>query len=82
MATLEKELETYNRKRAELIAETEVGKYVLIHGEDVIGVFGAYEDALKEGYEKFGLAPFLVKKIEAVEQVQYITRNIGLPCHT
>jgi len=71
---LEKELATYKAKLPELKAQA--GKYVLIHGEEVIGIYSAYDDALKEGYEKFGLDPFLVKRIEAVEQAHFISRFV------
>jgi hypothetical protein len=58
------------------------GKYALIRGEELLGVFGTYEDALTDGYKTLGLDPFLVKKIEAVERVQFISRFFGCPCHT
>lgn len=77
---LERELQTYKRKLAELAPQE--GRYVLIHEDEVVGVYTSYEDALKEGYDKFGLTPFLVKKIQAVEQVQYVTRYITFPCPT
>jgi hypothetical protein len=76
---LEQELETYKTKLAELTANE--GKFVLIHGSDVAGVFDTYADAIKEGYEKFGLSPFLVKQIHAVERIQFISRFVD-PCHT
>lgn len=76
---LEKELETFQRELPTLSASA--GKYVLISGGEIAGLFGAYEDALKAGYEKYGLEPFLVKQIEAVERVQYFTRPLT-PCHT
>jgi hypothetical protein len=75
---LEKELATYKSKLPGL-KENNEGKFVLIHGEDVIGVFDSYEDAMKIGYEKFKLETFLVKKIEAVEQAQFVTRFVN-PC--
>lgn len=52
------------------------GKFVLIHGGDVIGFYTSYEDAITIGYEKFGLDPFLVKQIQTVDVVQCITRLI------
>ena len=75
---LEKELETYQRKRPQLLVDE--GKFVLIHGDEVSGVWDTYEDALKVGYEKYGLKPFLVKRIEAVDSINYSTRYI--PCHS
>ena len=77
---LEKEIETYNRELPTLIAED--GKYVLIRGDEVLGTFSSYEDALKEGYQTCGLEPFLVKQIQAVQQVQYFTRMLDAQCLT
>lgn len=71
---LEKELATYKAKLPEL--KDQAGRYVLIHGDDVIDTYSAYDDALKDGYEKFGLEPFLVKRIEAVEQAHFMSRFV------
>jgi hypothetical protein len=72
---LKTEIETYCREKERLVAES-AGKYVLIHGKGVIGTWDSYEDALKEGYKQFGLKPFLVKQIEAIEQVHFFTREL------
>ncbi|HET9211704.1 MAG TPA: hypothetical protein VFR03_14955 [Thermoanaerobaculia bacterium] len=72
---LEREMETYRKRLPELKGENE-GRFVLIQGDKVVDIFTSYEDALKVGYEKFGLNPFLVKKIEAVEQAQLISRFV------
>jgi hypothetical protein len=77
---LEKEIETYNRELPALLAEQ--GKFVLIHGDEKVATFVSYEDALKAGYEKYGLKPFLVKQIQAVEQVQYFSRDLAFSCPT
>ena len=77
---LERELETY--KRALPTLQAQEGKFVLIHEDEVVDTFGTYEDAIKEGYERYALKPFLVKQIHAVEQVQFITRYLGSPCLT
>lgn len=71
---LEKELETYKQKLPELKEHT--GKYVLIHGDDVVDFFAAYEDAIKAGYQRFKLEPFMVRLINNVEQVLHVTRPI------
>lgn len=77
---LEKELETYRRELPTL--KDQSGKYVLIRGSDVLGTWSTYEDAIQEGYRVCGLStPFLVKKIEAFEQVHFNSRCIEQPCH-
>jgi hypothetical protein len=76
---LEKELATYKSKLAELVASEGEGKYALIHGDDVVDVFGTYEDAIKEGYSKFKLEPFLVKRIQSVEQAHFVSRFMAWP---
>jgi hypothetical protein len=74
---LKTELETYERRKNELVAQS-AGKFVLIHGNDVLGILDSYEDAVKAGYEKCGLSkPFLVKQISAVERIQFVTRGFS-----
>lgn len=75
--SLEKEQTTYARELAGLLPQ--LGKFVLIQGDTVVGVFADYEAALEAGYNKYGLDPFMVKKIQAVEQTQSFTRDIS-PC--
>ena len=72
MAALEKELETYRQKLPAMLLEE--GKFALIHGDQVVGTFDTYADALGEGYKLFKLDPFLVKQIQVVEQAHFIAR--------
>jgi hypothetical protein len=74
---LEKELATYIEKLPTL--KEHEGKYVLIHGDDVVDVYTSYEDAIKEGYSRFKLEPFLVKQVHALEQVRFVSRFVD-PC--
>jgi len=73
---LEKELQTYEKSLPSLIGDA--GKFVVIHDDTILGVFFAYEDALKAGYSKWGLGSFLVKKIEATEQIHFFSRELCL----
>jgi len=73
--SLEKELTVYKTRLHEM-AEHE-GKFVLIHGDDLVAYFGTYEDAITEGYQKFGLDPFFVKQVNTTEQVQFISRFVA-----
>jgi len=71
---LEKELETYSSKLPEW--KDHVGKFVLIHGNEVADFFSTYEDAIKSGYQRFKMEPFLVKQIHTKEPVLFISRCI------
>lgn len=64
---LEKELATYKARLEELCPQE--GRFVLICGDDVAGIWETYQDALQAGYQKFGLNPFLVKQILWTELV-------------
>jgi hypothetical protein len=64
---LEKEWETYERQRAHLL-ETHEGKFVLIHGGEVLGVFASRSEARRAGYRKLGKEPFFVQEIVASER--------------
>jgi hypothetical protein len=72
---LETEQETYTKNLPALLPSS--GKYVLIHGSTVEGIYDTYQDALKVGYDKFGLKPFMVKQIAAVERTNRFTRDIN-----
>ena len=71
---LEKEIATYKNKLPEL--KQHEGKFVLISGEEVVDFFSTYEDAIKAGYQKFKLEPFLVKQVSTTEPVFFISRNV------
>jgi hypothetical protein len=67
------ELETYRRELPNLLGHE--GKFVLIQGDRVESVHDTEEDALRAGYDRFGLAPFFVKEIRAVEKPVFIPLN-------
>jgi hypothetical protein len=69
---LQHELERYERELPALLAQE--GRYVIIHGDDPIEIVDTYDDALKLGYEKFALVPFLVRQISRVQPVANFTR--------
>lgn len=75
---LERELATYAKEKSKMLAEE--GKFAVIEGDAVIGIYTSYEDAVKVGYDKCGLRDFLVKKIESTETVHWFTRELHAPC--
>jgi hypothetical protein len=68
---------TYGDRLSELVREHE-GRFVLIKGHDVVGVFGDRSEALREGYRRFGIVPFLVRQVTASEPVVYLPGVVPL----
>jgi hypothetical protein len=74
MMRLEKELQTYQENLPSLLVNE--GKFALIHDSDVTGIFDTYPDAISAGYKLFKLEPFLVKQIQSVEQIHFLTLSL------
>lgn len=72
---LEQELKTYEREREKLLSEAK-GKFVLIKGDKIVGIYVSQEDALAEGYKRFGNEEFLVKEITQIEPINFLTRPV------
>ena len=78
---LEREMATYQRMLGTLTATNE-GRFAVIAGDELLGVYDTYPDALASGYAARGLTPFLVKKISSVEVISYFSRDLRRPCLT
>ncbi len=72
---LKEEMETYEARKRDLVTNS-IGKFVLIKDNQVVDVFEAQGDAIRQGYERFGNVPFLVKQIVEVETPQHFTSNL------
>ena len=79
--SLSRELAAYQRLLPTLTSGSE-GRFALIAGDELLGVFDTYPDALTAGYAARGLEPFLVKKISSVEVISYFTRDLRPACLT
>jgi hypothetical protein len=60
---LEKEISKFRAIQDHLKTENPNGGFVVIKGDEVLGVWNDRMDALKQGIEKYGNVPFLVKNI-------------------
>jgi len=60
---------TYRREAGRLLAEVKEGQYLLIMGEEIIGMWATQEDAMAEGSDRFGYQPFLVHQLLEREPV-------------
>jgi hypothetical protein len=72
---LERELVTFQANLPNLLA-TAACKYVLIHSDRIVGTWDTWGEALKAGYERFDLGPFLVKHIVADEKPLFVSRDV------
>ena len=62
----DRERAAYNRLKAGLLGQAE-GQYVVLVGEDLEGPVDTFEDALRAGWQRFGLGPLYVKHVLAEE---------------
>lgn len=69
------EIKTYEQQRDSLLGTSE-GKFVLIRGNQVVGIYDSKMDAIAAGYQQFGNVPFLVKQIVKVETPQNFVSNL------
>lgn len=59
---LEKELEYFEKQRAELLKH-HLGQFALVYEDELIGTFTKDLDAYAAGLQKVGNKPFLIKQI-------------------
>lgn len=68
---LAEELKTYQAHKDDLIRQSP-GKFVLIKGEQIIGLYDREEAAYREGYQRFRRAAFLVKQVQEQDKTYYV----------
>lgn len=74
---LEKEKATYEAHKQELLAYE--GKFSVIHGDVITGIWDTYDDALRFAYQTHGMEPFMVKQVYAIEPVYYVACELPAP---
>lgn len=75
---LQQELDFFERQRVELF-ERAPGRYVLVKGSELIGIFDTELEAIRAGYQKIGNEAFLVKQIlEADVPITFSSFNLGI----
>ena len=78
---LSQEYDTFVRELPELL-RTSSGRFVLIRGGLVAGIYDSRDDAESAGYEQFGLeSPFLVKRIQRDEPPAEFVRGADSAWH-
>ena len=60
----EKEVAAYIRELPRWLQEGHAGHYTVINGDDVLGVWEKYDDALEFARDRFGIDAIFVKKLD------------------
>jgi len=64
MTEIEREIAAYDAMRAEL-ENQHMGEWVLVSGEQLIGVFPSFDEAATDAVQKFGRGPYLIRQVGA-----------------
>jgi hypothetical protein len=67
-----REQAAYEREKSRLVRD-HLGQIALIHGDDVIGVFGTADEAFLEGFRRFGLVKTMLKEIRDPEPLEFVS---------
>jgi hypothetical protein len=78
---LGREWNTYRRQVGRLLSEGRAGRFVLIKGEEILGIWDTHDEAATVGYQRFPGQPFFVHAIRAEEPYLRI-RGVHLPWRT
>ena len=65
---LAEELKTFMAHRDELL-QTARGKYALVKGREIAGLYDREEEAFSEAYRRFRLSGFMIKQVLEQEKV-------------
>jgi hypothetical protein len=78
LMALEYEAQIYRLHLIDMLGVNDIneGKFVVIKGDEVSPAYDTYEDALEAAYQRHGLGPFLIKRIERNETVLYFSRDL------
>jgi len=66
------EWNTYRRELPRLLAEGHEGKFALIKGESIVGVFDTHRDAMGAGYDSYLRQGFMVQQVREWEPLYRI----------
>ncbi len=61
---LDKELTAYENLRQQLEAHA-MGKWVVVHDQELVGTYDSFDAAAKEAVNRFGRGPYLIPQVGA-----------------
>src|SRR5438034_6019266 len=73
------EINTYMREMPRLLHDGHDGRFALISGDQLIGLWDTHADAMQAGYDRFGLGGrFIAQKIDSRYYERFLTL-VGKP---
>jgi hypothetical protein len=69
---LTRENAAFERERARLVRD-HLGHIALIHADDVVGAYPTLDEALTEGFNRFGLARLICRVITERDEPEFIS---------
>ncbi|MFM7458878.1 MAG: hypothetical protein ACKO3R_09525 [bacterium] len=72
----ENELKTFKENLATLRERNPLGGFVVIKDSEILGVWVNRQDALAEGFKKYGSTPYLIKNINEQDFVLNFSREV------
>ena len=67
---LQRELAAYEGMRAELEAQY-TDEWVVVHGDELAGVYANFRDAAREAGKRFGYGPYLIRQVAPTDLREY-----------
>ena len=62
MPVIDDEIAAYEGMQQDL-ETSDIGKWVLIHDQKLVGTFDSFEDAAQEAVRQFGRGPYLIRQV-------------------
>jgi hypothetical protein len=59
---LEKEINTFEKIKPQLLKH-HMGKFVVIHDDQLVGAYDNFNKAAEEALQKFGKGPYLIRQV-------------------
>ena len=75
MSSLIKELQFYKQNKADLLVKYE-GKYVVIVGENVVGSYDSYQEAVTASVEKYEPGTFFIQRVTDKDEIAILSRVV------
>lgn len=76
------EWKTFRAALPGLLAEGHDGKFALVKGDQIIGVFATLDEGVRAGRERYLMQPFMVQPIRTWEPMLRLSPYCLPPCRT